>query len=58
MAKLTDKKMVVSALTPRIINSRGFSLVDGLAKLQTLARLPIISNAVSVSSVLVFKKTK
>jgi polyisoprenoid-binding protein YceI len=56
VAKLTDKKMVISSLKPIIIQADQFALVDGIAKLQALAGLPSISNAVPVSFVLVFEQ--
>lgn len=56
VAKLTDKKVVISSLKPIIIQAEQFALVDGIAKLQALAGLPSISNAVPVSFVLVFEQ--
>lgn len=56
VAKLTDKKMVISSLKPIIIHAEQFALVEGIKKLQALAGLPSISNAVPVSFVLVFEQ--
>ena len=56
IAKLSEKKVVVSALKPLVINAKAYGLVDGIAKLQALAGLPSISKAVPVSFVLSFNK--
>jgi len=56
VANLSDNKLVVSSMKPVIINAQRFALVDGVKKLQELAGLPSISNAVPLSFVLSFKK--
>ncbi|WP_448213687.1 YceI family protein [Colwellia sp. MEBiC06753] len=56
LVKLANDKVVVSALTPMIINAKDYGLAEGVAKLQKLASLPSISNAVPVSFVLTFTK--
>lgn len=52
VAKLSDKKMVVSSLAPVIVQANEFGLVAGVEKLKELAGLPSISLAVPVSFVL------
>lgn len=54
VAKLSDNKLIVSALQPLIINAKQFNLADGVAKLQEIAGLPSISNAVPISFVMTF----
>lgn len=56
VVKLADNKVIISSLKPIIINAENYALVDGIAKLQALAGLPSISNAVPVSFVLVFER--
>ena len=56
VAKLSDKQFIVSSLQPIILNANSFALVAGVKKLQELAKLPSISNAVPVSFVLTFKR--
>jgi len=54
VAKLSDKQFIVSSLQPVLLNAKNFSLIAGVQKLQQLAKLPSISNAVPVSFVLTF----
>jgi len=56
VSNLSETKLVVSSMKPIIINAQRFALVDGVKKLQELAGLPSISNAVPLSFVLSFKK--
>lgn len=56
VAKLSDNQFIVSSLKPIIINAKNFSLIAGVQKLQELAKLPSISNAVPVSFVLTFNR--
>jgi hypothetical protein len=56
VAKLSDKQFIVSSLQPILLNAKNFSLVAGVQKLQELAKLPSISNAVPVSFVLTFNR--
>jgi polyisoprenoid-binding protein YceI len=55
VAKLSEKSFVVSSMKPIIVNAQQFGLTEGVKKLQELAKLPSISNAVPVSFVLTFK---
>ena len=55
VAKLSEKSFVVSSMKPIILNAQQFGLTEGVKKLQALARLPSISNAVPVSFVLTFE---
>jgi len=57
VAKLSENKVVVSALQPLVINAQAYGLADGVAKLQALAGLPSISKAVPLTFVLSFDKT-
>ncbi len=52
VAKLSDKKMVVSSMAPVIIQANDFDLVEGVNKLREVAGLSSISLAVPVSFVL------
>ncbi|QDE33204.1 YceI family protein [Shewanella polaris] len=52
VAKLSDKKMVVTSLAPVIVQANEFGLVSGVEKLKEMAGLPSISLAVPVSFVL------
>ncbi|RPA32625.1 YceI family protein [Shewanella frigidimarina] len=52
VAKLSDKKMVISSLAPVIVQANEFDLVSGVEKLKEMAGLPSISLAVPVSFVL------
>ena len=56
VAKLGQDKFVVTSLQPVIINAKSYDLVAGVAKLQELAGLPSISNAVPVNFVLSFNQ--
>jgi len=55
VAKLSEKSFVVSSMKPIILNAQQFGLTEGVKKLQALAKLPSISNAVPVSFVLTFE---
>lgn len=57
VAKLSKDKFIVSSLKPVIINAKSYDLVAGVAKLQELAGLPSISNAVPVSFVLTYNQS-
>jgi polyisoprenoid-binding protein YceI len=52
VAKLSDKKMVISSLAPVIVQANEFGLGSGVEKLKEMAGLPSISLAVPVSFVL------
>jgi len=54
VAKLSNKSFVVSSMKPLLLNAQRFGLAAGVKKLQELAKLPSISNAVPVSFVLTF----
>ncbi len=54
VAKLSNKQFIVSSIQPVLLNANGFSLVSGVKKLQKLAGLPSISNAVPVNFLLTF----
>lgn len=54
VAKLSNASFIVSSMQPVLINAEHFGLTDGVKKLQELAGLPSISNAVSVNFVLSF----
>ena len=55
VAKLSNQNFVVSSMKPVLLNAQRFGLTEGVKKLQELAKLPSISNAVPVSFVLTFK---
>jgi len=57
VAKVSNSKVVVSAFQPLIINAHAYGLAAGVAKLQALAGLPSISQAVPLTFVLSFNKT-
>ncbi|WP_168926944.1 YceI family protein [Shewanella donghaensis] len=52
VAKLSDKKMVVTSMSPVIVQAEDFGLTDGVNKLREIAGLSSISLAVPVSFVL------
>jgi len=52
--KLNDKTISVNSVSPLIVNARAFELVAGVNKLKELAGLPSISEAVPVTTQLVF----
>ncbi|UJF21027.1 YceI family protein [Shewanella sp. OMA3-2] len=56
IAKLSATKMLVTSLTPVIINAGDFDLVTGVEKLRNIAGLTSISLAVPVSFVLTLSK--
>jgi len=56
VAKLSNKRMLVTTLQPAIIKAGDFALVAGINKLQALAKLPSIAHTVPVSFVLTFQK--
>lgn len=56
VAKLSDQQFIVSSLQPILLHAKNFSLVAGVQKLQELAKLPSISNAVPVNFVLTFNR--
>lgn len=56
VTKLSDKKLLIVSIKPMVINAKDFSLGEGIIKLQEIAKLPSISNAVPVSFVLTFTR--
>lgn len=56
VAKLSEKKMMVTTLQPVIIKAADFSLVAGINKLKSIANLPSIAYSVPVSFVLSFNQ--
>jgi polyisoprenoid-binding protein YceI len=58
VTKLTGSKLLVSSLTPFIINADNFGLKAGIEKLRVVAKLPSISTAVPVSYSLIFKQSE
>jgi len=56
VAKLSEKSFVVSSMKPVLVNAQQFGLSDGVKKLQQLAKLPRISEAVPLSFVLTFNE--
>ena len=56
LVKLSKQQFIVSSTQPVLFNATSFSLVTGVKKLQELAGLPSISNAVPVNFVLTFKQ--
>ena len=57
IAKLTDKKVLVTSLKPSIINATDFNLVSGIESLKQIAKLSDISTAIPVSFVLMLTRT-
>lgn len=55
-AKLSNNRVIVSAKQPLLIRAQDFALIAGIAKLQSLAGLPSISNTVPVTFVLQFER--
>ncbi|MEW6999002.1 YceI family protein [Colwelliaceae bacterium BS250] len=56
VTKLSDKKLLVVSIKPVILNVADFALVEGVLKLQEIAKLPSISTAVPVNFVLTFTR--
>ncbi|MEO1034437.1 MAG: YceI family protein [Pseudomonadota bacterium] len=56
VAKLTDKKMIVTSTKPVIVNASTVGLEAGIEKLRNVAGLPSISPAVPVTFALQFDK--
>ena len=56
VAKLSPTSFVVVSMKPVLLNAQRFGLTGGVKKLQELANLPSISNAVPVSFVLSFTR--
>lgn len=56
VTKLSDKKLLIVSTKPMVINAKDFNLGKGIIKLQEIANLPSISNAVPVSFVLTFTR--
>lgn len=54
IAKLAKDRLLINAVKPLVINAQQFNLAAGVAKLQEIAGLPSISNAVPVSFNLLF----
>lgn len=55
VTKLANDQLLVTSLSPVIIDAQTFDLGEGVEKLQTLAGLPSISSVVPVTFNLVFK---
>lgn len=56
VARLGDRKLMVSSRKPVIVNAASVDLVDGIEALRAVANLPSISKAVPVSFVLTFEE--
>jgi len=56
VARLGDRKLMVSSRKPVIVNAASVDLVDGIEALREIANLPSISKAVPVSFVLTFEQ--
>ena len=56
VARLGDRKLMVSSRKPVIVNAASVDLVDGIEALREIAGLPSISKAVPVSFVLTFEE--
>ncbi len=56
VARLGDRKLMVSSRKPVIVNAASVDLVDGIEALREVANLPSISKAVPVSFVLTFEE--
>jgi len=56
VARLGDRKLMVSSRKPIIVNAASVDLVDGIEALREIANLPSISKAVPVSFVLTFEQ--
>ncbi len=56
LAVTSGDKLIVSSTKPIIVQASDFGLVDGILKLQELAKLPSIATTVPVSFVLTFAK--
>ena len=56
VARLGDRKLMVSSRKPVIVNAASVDLVDGIEALREVAKLPSISKAVPVSFVLTFEE--
>ncbi len=56
LARLNKETLMVTSFSPIILNAKDFALVKGVKKLQAIAKLPSISNAVPISFVLTFKQ--
>jgi hypothetical protein len=56
VARLGDRKLMVSSRKPVIVNAASVDLVEGIESLREIANLPSISKAVPVSFVLTFEE--
>lgn len=56
VARLGDRKLMVSSRKPVIVNAASVDLADGIEALREVAKLPSISKAVPVSFVLTFEQ--
>ena len=56
IARLNQQTLLVTSFSPVILNAKSFALVQGVKKLQAMAKLPSISNAVPISFVLTFNQ--
>ncbi len=54
LIRLNEQTLLVNSLKPIILNAKDFALVQGVKKLQEIAKLPSISNAVPINFVLTF----
>ena len=51
---LKNKQLLVSTITPLVVNLEEYKLIAGLSKLQALAKLPSISTTTTITADLVF----
>ena len=56
LIRLNKNTLIVTSFSPLILNAKNFALVNGIQKLQEIAKLPSISNAVPISFVLTFNQ--
>mgnify|MGYP001242341926 CR=1 FL=1 len=54
--KLSNQKVLVSSVTPIMLNANQFDLMAGIVKLQEIAGLPSISSSIPVTFQLVFEQ--
>lgn len=58
VARLGDRRLMVSSRKPVIVNAASVDLVEGIEALRAIANLPSISKAVPVSFVLTFEEDR
>jgi hypothetical protein len=56
VARLGDRRLMISSRKPVIVNAASVNLVDGIEALREVANLPSISKAVPVSFVLTYER--